>query len=85
VSRFSGLRIHAGSCVPSGAQVLEIENTIEGWQEKKAHIAHRSGGSFPWAFWSIWHLAAIWRNVRQAPKPLFLHHFFHIAERRHGR
>lgn len=84
MSRLSAFRIPSYSGVPWCAHGVGAGNPTEGWQDKRAHIAHRLGGSFSWASWRVSHLAAILRNVRQTPKALYPHPFFHIAGQRHG-
>ena len=84
MSRFSTFRVIAGSCVPWRAQGMEARNTTEGWQDKRAHIARRSGGCSCMIFWRVPHIAGHRRNVYEAAKLLYLFFFFYIAVPRHG-
>lgn len=55
------------------------------WQDKRAHIARRSGGCFCWSFWSVPHIVRFFCNVPQHLKVLLLQGFLHIAGQRDGR
>ena len=54
-------------------------------QDKRAHIAWRSGGCFCLGFFVVQHIARLCRNVRQRPNTLSLRDFLNIAVLRHGR
>ena len=56
-----------------------------GGQDKRAHIARRSGGCFCWGFWPASHIVRLCRNVRKRSNTLFLRDLLHIAELHHGR
>jgi len=64
---------------------VEAEAATEGWQDKRAHIARRSGGCFCLDFFAVQHIARLCRNVRQRSNPLSLRDFLNIAGLRHGR
>lgn len=85
MSRLAALRVNSGSCVPWRAQGVATANTTGGWQDKRAHIARRSGWGFCPASCRIWHIAAPGRNVRGTAKALYLCALLHIAGQRHGR
>ena len=61
-----------------------VTATTEGWQDKRAHIARRSGGCSCLILWRVPHIAGHRRNVYEAAKVLYLFFFFHIAVPRHG-
>jgi hypothetical protein len=84
MTRLVGFGVTAGSSALWRAQGWEAANTTEGWQDKSAHIARRSGGCSFSIFWRVANIARHWRNVRGASNPLYLPHLFHIAAYRHG-
>ena len=56
-----------------------------GGQDKRPHIARRSGGCFCRIFWRAPHIAVLIGNVRLTPNCLYQRDFSHIAASRHGR
>lgn len=78
-------RILSGSGASWSVPGLEAGAATEGWQDKRAHIARRSGGCFCWGFWPASHIVRLCRNVRKRLNTLFLHDLLHIAGLRHGR
>lgn len=78
-------RILSGSGASWRVPGVEAGVATEGWQDKRAHIARRSGGCFCRGFWPASHIVWLYRNVRKRPTPLFLRDLLHIAELRHGR
>lgn len=78
-------RILSGSGASWRVPGVEAEAATEGWQDKRAHIARRSGGCFCWGFWLASHIVRLCRNVRKRSNTLFLRDLLHIAELRHGR
>lgn len=59
--------------------------TIEGGQDKRAHVALRSVGCFCGVFDGIAHLATALCKVPYLPEVLLFRRFGHIAELCHGR
>ena len=78
-------RTIAGSGVSWGALEVEAGNTTGRWQDKRPHIARRSGGCFCKRFWRAPHIAVLIGNVRLTPNCLYQRDFSHIAGSRHGR
>ena len=78
-------RILSGSGASWSVPGLEAGAATEGWQDKRAHIARRSGGCFCWGFrWSA-HIATLPRNVRDRLSSLIFLPSSHLAEPRDGR
>lgn len=82
VRRFGTLSGSSASWRAGGA---EAGTPTERWQDKRAHIALRSGGWISWVLWRVAHIAGFGRNVRLKPKPLYLQDLSHIKGPRHGR
>lgn len=62
-----------------------LRTTTARWQDKRPHIARRSGGCFCKRFWRAPHIAVLVGNVRLTPNCLYQRDFSHIAASRHGR
>lgn len=77
-------RTMAGSGVPWRARRWSPDDTTEGWQDKRAHVALRSVGCFCLGFWSAAHVAALLRTVRRTLIPLYFRDIPHVARLRHG-
>ncbi len=78
-------RMLSGSGASWRVRGVVAGTATEGWQDKRAHLARRSGGCFCWVFRPAAHIAGLAHNVRQGTKTLFLIDFLHIAGLRHGR
>ena len=81
----SNLRVLSYPCVSWRARRGEAGNTTARWQDKRPHIARRSGGCFCERLWRAPHIAVLMGNVRLTPKTLYCHDISHIAGSRHGR
>jgi hypothetical protein len=85
MSVLADIRIPSCSSVSWGAQGAEAGNTTGRWQDKRPHIARRSGGCFCKRFWRAPHIVAPMCNVRLTLKALYRHDLSHIAGSRRGR
>ena len=85
MTREIALRIPSCSGVRLRGRPVVAGTTTEGWQDKRAHGALRSGGCFCSCFWRVPHRVAPSRTVRSAPMFLIFRSFLHRAESRHVR
>lgn len=81
----SSFRTLSHSGVTWRAQGGEAGTTTARWQDKRPHIARRSGGCICRIFWRAPHIAVPIGNVRLTPNYLYQRDFSHIAGLRHGR
>ena len=79
------IRTGSGCSVSWRARGQEAGTTTARWQDKRPHIARRSGGCFCRIFWRAPHIAVLIGNVRLTPNCLYQRDFSHIAGSRHGR
>ncbi|MCA0850700.1 hypothetical protein [Salipiger thiooxidans] len=83
--RATTLRIPTYSGVLLRGQAVAAGTTTEGWRDKKAHGARRSGGCFCRDFWPVSHRAALARTVRFAAISLIFFSVLHCAGLIYGR
>ena len=78
-------RILSGSGASWRVPGVEAGAATGGWQDKRAHIARRSGVCFCLGFWPVAKISQLCRNVRKRSSTLFLRDLLNIAGLRHGR
>ncbi len=78
-------RTMAGSGVSWNAWRWKPGDTTEGWQDKRAHVALRSGGCLCWGFWRAAHVDSYIRTVRHRAILLCLLDIPHVARLGHDR
>lgn len=83
----SGNAIRIASCAGAAWRAPRVVAgaATEGWQDKRAHGALRSGGCFCSCFWRVPHRAAQARTVRSTPISLNFRIVLHRAETHHVR
>lgn len=85
MSQLGTYRMASGAGVLWRGQSVAAGTTTEGWRDKKAHGAQRSGCCFCRDFWCVPHRAALARTVRFAATSLILFSVSHCAGLIHGR